>query len=259
MNTLTAAALGDDPGRWPLPPACGVEERWLRAVAAGGQGRYAAACTELDAIDRSARGGWVRSLAASTRASFLRQLGWHAAARPWDGRALALAGSHPEACADALIGLAADSLGDGRFAVAERLLTRAAHVVETGGSARLPVRQAWVSAELAMATGRGADAVRHAETAVTLAGDLGSARHVVKSSVVHAAALCCAGALDDARRVADSALDVTEATGLVPLSWALACLLGDIGSASRGTDDIAAIRSRSATLVRDRGGAWSNR
>ncbi|MFZ0833086.1 MAG: hypothetical protein WAM92_08390, partial [Mycobacterium sp.] len=38
---LAAAAFGDDPGRWPLPAATTPRELWLRAVAAGGQGRYA--------------------------------------------------------------------------------------------------------------------------------------------------------------------------------------------------------------------------
>src|SRR5690349_22538234 len=60
----------------------------------------------------------------STQGSFLRQLGWHSLARGWDGRALALAAGDPEACADALIGLAADALGIGRFAAAATLLAR---------------------------------------------------------------------------------------------------------------------------------------
>ena len=58
---------------------------------------------------------------------------------------------------------------------------------------RLPVRLAWVSAELAMATGDGATAVGHAERAIELAAALGSVRHAVKSDVVLAAALCSAG------------------------------------------------------------------
>jgi hypothetical protein len=36
---LANAAFGDDPQRWPLPPASTPHELWLRAVAAGGQGR----------------------------------------------------------------------------------------------------------------------------------------------------------------------------------------------------------------------------
>jgi len=35
---LANAAFGDDPQRWPLPPASTSHELWLRAVAAGGVG-----------------------------------------------------------------------------------------------------------------------------------------------------------------------------------------------------------------------------
>jgi hypothetical protein len=258
MTTLADSAFGVDPGHWPLPSAHGAEEHWLRAVAAGGQGRYAAALADLDAVTRCADRGPFRSLAESTRASVRRQLGWHASARPLDGRALAFAGADPDARADALIGLAADALGVGRFALSARLLDRA-RPDAAAGSARLPVRLAWVGAELAMATGRGADAVHLARDAVALAAPLGSVRHAVKSDVVHAAALCCAAALDDARGVADRALDAAQATGLVPLSWALSCLLGDIGSASHSAADVAAIRADSAALVQVRGGTWSQR
>lgn len=259
MNTLVDAALGGHPGRWPLPPAHTAQERWLRAVAAGGQGRYATALTELDAVDRAGGAGPLRSLALSTRASFLRQLGWHAAARPLDGRALALAGADADARADALIGLAADALGVGRFALSGRLLDRARAIVGADTSPRLPVRLAWVGAELAMVTGRGDDAIGLAGEAVEQAAALGSVRHAVKSNVVRAAALCCAGALDDAREVADGALRTAETSGLAPLSWALACLLGDIGSASRAVDEIAEIRTRSAAAVVRHGGTWSAR
>ncbi len=97
------------------------------------------------------------SLAHSTRASFLRQLGWHDRARGWDGRAMALAGSDQEAGADALIGLAADALGVGRFAASAAALRRAGELLAGSVPPRLPVRLAWVSAELAMARGDGAD------------------------------------------------------------------------------------------------------
>ena len=40
---LVAAAFGDRPGTWPLPTAVTPEGLWLRAVAAGGQGRYGSA------------------------------------------------------------------------------------------------------------------------------------------------------------------------------------------------------------------------
>ena len=189
---LANAAFGDDPGCWPLPLASTPHELWLRAVVAGGQGRYGSAIADLAHVCRLARGGPLVSLAHSTRASFLRQLGWHDRARRWDGRAMALAGSDPEACADALIGLAADALGVARFAASAAALRRAEELLSRSVPPRLPVRLAWVSAELAMACGDGATAVGHAERAVERAEAFGSARHVVKSDVILAAALCSA-------------------------------------------------------------------
>ncbi|BBY79862.1 hypothetical protein H7I53_01695 [Mycolicibacterium pulveris] len=254
---LADAAFGEDPGRWPLPAAATPDELWLRAVAAGGQGRYASARADLARLCRTQRDGPLTSLAHSTYASFLRQLGRHADARGWDGRASALADSDAEAAADALIGLAADALGLGRFAAAQRALHRAAERLSDAVSGRLPVRLAWVSAELAMARGEGVQAVRHAEQAVEAAATLGSARHAVKSDVVRAAALCSAGDLDAARRVADAALAETERLGMIPLRWALACLLADIGSATCSSGQMVAIRDESADTVRSRGGVWA--
>src|ERR1700756_3542269 len=137
---LAAAAFGDRPGSWPLPTATTPQQLWLRAVASGGQGRYGSAYRDLAELRRSGPAGRLVSLAHSTQASFLRQLGWHILARGWDGRALALAGADPEARADALIGLAADALGVGRFAAAATLLARVDSVPAPGaaGAGRRP-------------------------------------------------------------------------------------------------------------------------
>jgi hypothetical protein len=255
---IANAAFGDDPGRWPLPPAHSAEELWLRAVVSGGQGRYANADADLASVRRAHRVGRLASLAHSTQASFLRQLGWHDAARGWDGRALAIAAADPEGAVDALIGLAADALGVGRFAASGVALGRVRSLL-AGVPPRLTVRLAWVSAELAMATGDGATAVAHAEHAVELSGALGSARHRVKSDVVLAAALCSDGRLDRSRAVADRALDTTQRLGLVPLSWALASLLGEIGSGNHSEDQVVGIRDVSADTVRRRGGVLQDR
>lgn len=262
---LAGAAFGDQPGAWPLPTASTPDQLWLRAVAAGGQGRYGSACRDLATLRRSASSGRLVSrlvsLAHSTQGSFLRQLGWHVRARGWDGRALALAGGDPEARADALIGLAADALGVGRFAAADVLLSRADSVLQNGSDSaalpdRLPVRRGWVAAELAMARGDGAVAVRHAEQAVELAREQASQRHRVKSDVVLAAALCSAGALERARAVADIALDATGRSGLLPLRWAVACLLIDIQSVTFSTRQLTEIRDVCAGQVRRAGGTW---
>jgi hypothetical protein len=261
---LAAAAFGDRPGSWPLPTATTPQQLWLRAVASGGQGRYGSAYRDLAELRRSGSAGRLVSLAHSTQASFLRQLGWHTLARGWDGRALALAGADPEARADALIGLAADALGVGRFAAAATLLARVDPMPAPGPGVpdRLPVRRRWVAAELAMACGDGASAVRHAEAAVELAqamasGPIGaSVRHRVKSEVVLAAALCSAGRTERARSVAEAALDATGRLRLLPLRWALACLLIDIENDTFSAQKLREIRDICAGQVRRAGGAW---
>lgn len=255
------AAFGGHPDRWPLPEARTPEHLWLRAVAAGGLGRYAAARADLRALIHDESAGRWRSLGRSAHASFLRQLGWHWRAHDWDGRAWAVAGGEPEAGVDALIGLAADALGVGRLATSGALLERATEVVREAGAARLEIRLAWVRAELAMAGGAGDDAVRHARRGVELSQHALPAlrRHRVKSDVVLAAALCSAGDPGAARAVADAALADTETYGLVPLRWALACLLSDVGSGERSPADITAVREESARFVTRHGGDWKMR
>ena len=256
---LRAAAFGNELPCWPLPAAHSADELWLRAVAAGGQGRYATALADLDALARRGQGPLL-SLAQSTRASFLRQLGWHGLARVADGRAWALVAHRPDAAearADALVGLAADALGIGRFGVAHRLLERATADTADSGVPRQRVRLAWVGAELAMVSGRGEESVAHAERAVELVGDLDSPRHAVKTDVVYSAALCSAGRFDESRRIADAALGRTQQFGLVPLTWALGCLMSDIGSSERTPDEMTRIRDAAAATVRNRGGRWA--
>lgn len=260
---LAAAAFGDDPGRWPLPTAHCVPDAWRRAVVAAGQGRYAAARADLDAVLRHASSPrWV-SLAWSAHASFLRQLGWHRRASGFDGIAWAQAGDDPEAGVDALVGLAADALGVGRLTTSAVLLERAriVHDRAVEPPPRLAIRLAWVGAELAMASGDGEVAVEEARQAVRLARAAAPElrRHRVKSNIVLAAALCCAGDLDASRCLADAALADTAACGLVPLRWAVASLLVGIGSAERSPAEVAEIRDRSAAFVTRHGGRWSGR
>ncbi|MGP4058623.1 hypothetical protein ACTWP6_27995 [Mycobacterium sp. 4D054] len=257
-NGLRAVAFGDRPGAWPLPPASGPYELWLRAVAAGGQGRYASAVADLQRLRRGPAPAGLTSLSLSTQASFLRQLGWHDCARAWDGRAAALADTE-ESEADALIGLAADALGVGRFAASARALERAGAVLDKGGAPRLSVRFAWVSAELAMFRGDGDEAVGHAERGVAAAAGYASLRHAVKSQVVLAAALCSRGDLDDARREAAAALTRAREHALIPLQWALASLLVDIGSESLSAAQIRHLRDSAAEAVTRWGGVWRPR
>ncbi|OAN34454.1 hypothetical protein [Mycolicibacterium iranicum] len=257
-NALERAAFGSNPGAWPLPPADNARELWLRAVVAGGQGHYAGALADLDRLRHCAVSDSLASLASSTRASFLRQLGWHDLARRWDGRAAALAHTE-ESLADAMIGLAADALGVGRFAASGRALGLAAEQVRDCRSDRLPIRLAWVSAELAMFRGDGAAAVPPAEKGMGLASDYGSVRHMVKSRVVLAAALCSAGDLPSARREGEAALDQAIGSGLVPLQWAVSSLLSDIADDARSASRFQALRDESAEKVIRWGGVWRPR
>lgn len=260
-SIAAGAAFGPEPGRWPLPSAHTPQELWLRAIAAGGQGRYGSAEADLSRLLRGRPDSRFASLALSTRASFLRQLGWHWRAHDWDGRAWARAAGDPEAGVDALTGLAADALGVGRLAASAALLGRADTLVQgiPGSPPRLGIRLAWVRAELAMAAGQGVAATAHARRGVELAEAAQPLvrRHRVKSDVVLAAALCCAGDLAGSRSVADAALEAADAAGLVPLRWALACLLADIGSGVHGSAAITDIRDRSAQFVTRHGGRWN--
>jgi hypothetical protein len=256
-RVLSAAAFGDQPGCWPLPEATTGRQRWLRAVAAGAQGQFGVATAELAALRREVRSGPLLSLALSTQGSFARQLGGHVEARGWDGRALATAESDREAATDALIGLAADALGVGRFMAAARLLARAeTALAEDALDGRLPVRCRWVAAELAMARGDGAEAVAHAERAIDLADAQPSLRHRVKTQVVYAAALTSAGRVEAARAVAVDALAATDALGLVPLRWAVASLLAGIAADDGRRREAAVIRDASAEAIRHAGGVW---
>lgn len=112
-----------------------------------------------------------------------------------------------------------------------------------------------------MASGDGEVAVEEARQAVRLARAAAPElrRHRVKSDIVLAAALCCAGDLDASRCLADAALADTAACGLVPLRWAVASLLVGIGSAERSPAEVAEIRDRSAAFVTRHGGRWSGR
>lgn len=262
-SPMERAAFGEEPGRWPLPTPATDDELWLCAVAAGGQGRYAAARSCLAELAIREPGLRLGSLALSTQASFLRQLGWHQQARGWDGRAWACAGGDPEAGVDALVGLAADALGVGRLALSAALLVRAVGELARADAPpkRLAIRLEWVRAELAMVSSDGESALTHARRGVDLAEQALPAlrRHRVKSDIVLAAALCSSGDVAGARAAADAALPATERFGLQPLRWAASCLLADIGSAVLTRAAVVDIRDRSAAFVVRHGGRWNRR
>lgn len=262
-----AAAWGDDPGRWPLPAATDPLDRWHRAVALGGQGRYSAGCAELDEAERTlvVEAG-LRSLMASTRASWFRQMGAHVRAARYDGAAIALVGLATtrvgpfitHARCDALTGLAADALGVGRFSAADALLTRCEELVmrqgRQGSLWRQQLRLRWVRAELAMVSGDGAGAVRHALDARELATETDSLRHITKTELIVAAAVSSLGDIERSRHIAHSVLDACSEHGLVPLRWAAAMLTTGLGDAPASPSIIA----ECAALLHQRGGVLAD-
>jgi hypothetical protein len=263
------AAFGARPGlaAAELPAAADPAESWLRAIALGGQGRYAAARIELARTCRDTRDPLLRSLATSTAASLWRQLGWHLRAAALDGRALALAAdpraavpesARAEALCDALIGLAADALGGAGPATAARLLERCRDPLDRlgdGPASRRPrMRWHWVNAETALSSpGGGATALAHAETALALAAAGRSVRHRVKSGLLVAAAAAVAG--DPGRAGADAATidEQCREHGLVPLRWACAMLRSGLETGATAAAAAATAR-RCARVLAGHGG-----
>ncbi|MFI8567849.1 hypothetical protein ACIGGF_14950 [Rhodococcus sp. NPDC078407] len=255
-SALFDVAFGSAPGRFPLPAASDPYESWYRSVALAGQGRYSAADVEL----RRYRPGSseLGSLHASTRASWLRQVGRHERARRFDGAAVVLIGltgparstATAEARSDALVGLAADALGTGRFGLAQTLLARGEEHrkgPDCGELWRPALRAAWVAAELAMMRGDGPTALRHAESASALANDADSLRHRIKTDLVLAAALSCAGQTERAHDAARQVAGAAAMHGLLPLRWAATMLCegtGNVDAGMIGSVDLAAVIDR---------------
>jgi hypothetical protein len=233
-DELRRAAFGDSPDLdvWPALAAPSARTRWLAAVVLGGQGHYAAAATVLDAL-RHDPDPVIASLSLSTRASHHRQLGAHHLARALDGAALARVPSAGEsdpdgidasgARTDALLGLAADSLGAQRLNEARGLLAR----VETR-SWRSEVRRGWVSAEIELADGRAHAAVAPAEAAYGVATSTKALRHELKSALVLGTSLVVWGTPDGLKRgveLVECELNHSAEKGLQPLIWPSALVL----------------------------------
>ena len=180
------------------------EKIWTRAVNLGAQGRYLPAWRTLapltDSItDSPKRTDRWASLAASTRASHLRQIGCGLPAAEWDALAQRLApvedgnvDAHAgDALADALVGGAADQLLTGDVSAASRCWADAGSVAYRAGQ-RTRVRWHWVGAEIALARGSLDQAHRESLTALREVADLGP-RHRTKTELI-AAAVCLARA-----------------------------------------------------------------
>ncbi|WP_330183288.1 hypothetical protein OHB26_06325 [Nocardia sp. NBC_01503] len=167
-----------------------------------------------------------------------------------------------EAVCDALTGLAADALGTARPELAARLLNRCRnhleqHLADPETVWRQRIRLHWVSAETALcAPGAGLifapepngpvpgaavtsstatdPALAHAETALALAENSPSKRHLVKSRLLVAAASAAHGDLDRSRALAAEVAAETAEFELLPLRWACAMLRSGIDPESGG-------------------------
>ncbi|BDH58894.1 hypothetical protein [Tsukamurella sp. PLM1] len=268
---LLAAAFGADGG--PVGPAASPAGRtWLRAVALAGRGRFAAARSLTSAI----ADGPFASGARCLEASMLRQSGRHRAASGPDGAALALAMSEQPkssltvaSCVDAAVGLAADALGTGRYALARRLLERAdeflaapadrASVLVGGGpSGSEPWWTVPGPSAPGLGVGRaggvlgrprgGADAV-----AGLLAADpgLGRPRHHAKTLLIAGSAAMVVGDSDRSRALVAEAYCVAAESGLNPLQWAGAKLMEVLSADGQGEAFVRDAVAVEAKWIRD--------
>ncbi|GAA1455834.1 hypothetical protein [Williamsia maris] len=271
---LQAVAFGSRPGSAHAPTRAAYGDAsvdsWMRAVAAGARGHYAAASAELDHLCASTTGRTVRSLASSTRASHLRQAGRHAAARRYDGEALwwsagGVADTMTRAATlDALIGLAADSLGTAHFDLADRLLARCAGplalVDDDEGwiwSGRLRLRHLWVRTESALYRG---DAHRARETMADreeLLRACPSVRHRIKTELIAAATSAATGDTGEATRAATDCAEAARTHDQLPLEWAATALLVGIGASGGRDESLVASEARLRAELNARGGGFT--
>jgi hypothetical protein len=206
------------------------EKTWLRTVSLGAQGRYLPAWRLMAPLLGRASASpeipdrWA-SLAASTRASHLRQIGCGEAAIEWDTiarRCAPVDDEDADALADALVGGAADQLVGGNVPAAVRGWTDARSVVQRAGQ-RARVRWHWVGTEIALARGSLDQAQEESSSALDAASGLGS-RHRTKTALI-------ASAVSLARsetQVASAHLHVAQgllARGGWPTLWWPAALL----------------------------------
>lgn len=194
------------------------------AIDAAATGRYLHALTIADRLHSNPVGG-IRSAAAALKGSILRQLHQHAAAQVWDERALAAADLDltSDTRLDALVGLVADSVGQGLVRVAEDRWSNLVGLLDDA-SPRLRVRGGWVGAELSLLRGESAEAVTWARSAVSFA-DRVSERHRAKSRLVLGICLHGAGSVDEAIAEVRSAAVLASRLRLRPLLWPSAYVL----------------------------------
>ncbi|TWS23462.1 hypothetical protein FK268_14340 [Tsukamurella sputi] len=272
-EALLVGAFGVDCG--PVGPLDGPGGRlWLRAVARAGEGRFAAA----RALTARIADGPFASAARCLDASMLRQSGRHRAATGPDGAALALASAQDgePGCSlavaltvDATVGLAADALGTGRYALSGALLARADECLaeEAAGAGRADVRpdapvpwwtvprarlrRDWVAAELAVYSGDAAGAATSVDA--LLAADPGAARprHHAKTLLIAGAAAMASGDAARAEELVGKAYRTATESGLNPLRWAGAKMISGSPGEGRGGAMTTVVAALEAEWIRD--------
>lgn len=205
---------------------------WSDAAEAGARGDYLAAWATLDLLaDTDDR--WP-SLAASMRGSHLRQIGDIRAARACDAMALESA-TDAESRAEALIGLAADDVAEGRDVGARERLALAAD--DAADDWRTRTRLAWVTAELCLLAGAPLEAVEAGERALSACAEH-SPRHLAKSLLIVEAAR---GGTPSPHLVGEEllrAVALIRAGGWVSLQWPAALIADDLVRAQRATPQL---------------------
>ncbi len=275
-EALLGAAFGADCG--PVGLLDGPDGRaWLRAVALAGAGRFAAA----RALTAGVAAGPFASAARCLEASMLRQSGRHRAATRPDGAALAAAvtlseqpdfGLRTAFTVDATVGLAADALGTGRYALSARLLARADEYLMDhdavaapgagGGDAPSPsdpwwtvprarLRRDWVAAELAVYSGDTAGAAAAVDALLTADPGSGRPRHHAKTLLIAGAAAMASGDPDRAGDLVGDAYQVATESALNPLRWAGAKMMSGASPEDRGAATARIVAALEEEWIRD--------
>ncbi|WP_415674803.1 hypothetical protein [Tsukamurella hominis] len=275
-EALLGAAFGADCG--PVGPLDGPQGRaWLRAVALAGAGRFAAARVLAARVSDGPFGSAARCL----EASMLRQSGRHRAATVPDGAALAIAytgceqpvyGMSVALTIDATVGLAADALGTGRYALSARLLARAdehlaAHDTGAAGSAgegaaapssnpwwtvpRARLRRDWVAAELAVYSGDTAGAAGAVDALLAADPGVGRPRHHAKTLLIAGAAAMASGEADRAAELVENAYRVATESVLNPLRWAGAKMMSGTSGEEPGAEAARIVAAVEEEWIRD--------
>lgn len=214
----------------------------------------------------------------------LRQSGRHRAATVPDGAALALApaqrgepgyGLSVALTVDATVGLAADALGTGRFALSARLLARAdghlaahdAGAATTAAKApgagdpgecgpwwtvpRARLRRDWVAAELAVYSGDTAGAAAAVDALLTADPGAGRPRHHAKTLLIAGAAAMASGEVERAGELVGKAYQVATESVLNPLRWAGAKMMSGTSGEERGVATARIVAALEEEWIRD--------